>query len=226
MRWASFGERLRLDREELLYAAVILNTELLVLLLYVWWDAAIVRRPLYYVYPFVWLNAALWGVTRVSPSSADRRRRLIAGGIAAAYLAVLAVAGGLVGPGGPPATGFRLVLTSLPPGWAPALLYSGTAVQFALLPFKVVGYAALAYLVYATLLDAASSVAGGLLGLFSCVSCVLPVVAGVLSGFLGAGGALVSAAYGQSYWLSTTVYVVTVALLVWRPSVADLARWR
>lgn len=94
--------------------------------------------------------------------------------------------------------------------------------QFALLPFKLVGYLALAYLVYVTVLDATGGVLGGVLGLFSCVSCTLPVIAGVLSGFVGGAGAVATAAYAQSYALSTAVFVLTIALLVWRPTVADL----
>jgi hypothetical protein len=119
-----------------------------------------------------------------------------------------------------------VVFGSIPPGWGPAVIYGGATLQFALLPFKLVGYATLAYLVYATLVDAASSAVGGVLGLFSCVSCTFPVIAGVVSGFVGGTGALASAVYGQSYLLSTVVFVITVGLLVWRPTMADLRRLR
>ena len=78
------------------------------------------------------------------------------------------------------------------------------------------GYLALAWLVYATVIDAAGSAVTGVLGLLSCVSCSWPILASLLTG-IGGGGALAAAAQSQSYELSTVVFVVTVALLYWRP---------
>jgi hypothetical protein len=217
--------RARLDRETLVYAAVLLNTELLLVLLYVLFVGPRITHPLFYVYPFVWINAAVAGVWWVGRPTAPRREKLVAGAIAVGYFLLVGYAGGLYGPSAQP-TGLRVALTSLPPGWSPALLYGGEAVQLALLSFKLVGYAGLAYLVYVTVIDAAGGLVGGVLGLLSCVSCTLPVIAGVLSGVIGGGGALVAAATAQSYALSTVVFVVTVALLSWRPTMADLARLR
>jgi hypothetical protein len=223
--------RVRPDRSTLLGVALVLNTELLVVLAYLaiaaprFGDLSPWTVAAFYAYPFVWLNVAALGLLKVRVPSAPTRRRLAAGTIAAGYFLLLAYAGGLVGPGGRE-TGLRVVLAALPPGWSPALLYGGAALKLALLPFKFVGYLVLAYLVYATVLDAAGSVVGGVVGLFSCVSCTLPVVAGVLSGFVGGSTALVTAASGQSYALSTVVFVVTVALLTWRPDWADVRRLR
>lgn len=208
---------LRPRRSTLVWGAILVNTELLVLFVYLLVVGPTVTDPRFYAYPFIWINVALWGVARVTPPPASDAARLRAGVLAVAYFAVLAVFGGLVGPAGDVATGFRVAVTSLPPGWAPALLYSGTVVKLSLLPFKVVGYAALAYLVYATVLDAAGTAAGGVLGLLSCVSCVLPILASVVSSVLGGAGALVAAATAQTYGLSTAVFVLTVGLLVWRP---------
>jgi hypothetical protein len=213
---------LRPSRETAVWWAVVLNTELLVLLAYLVVETPIITRPLFYLIPFVWINAALWGVFRVSPSRGSTRQHVAALGIAGGYFLVLGYFGGLYGPSAGPATGLRVAFDSIPPGWGPAVIYGGTAVQFALLPFKLVGYATLAYLVYATVVDAASSVVGGVLGLFSCVSCTLPVIAGIVSGFVGGTSAVAAAAYNQSYLLSTVVFVVTVVLLVWRPTMADL----
>lgn len=222
---ATFAD-LRPSRESLVWWAVVLNTELLVLLSYVLFTDPTITQPLFYAVPFVWLNAALWAVLRVRPMPSTARQRYAALAVATGYFLVLGYFGGLYGPSGGPATGLRVVFDSIPPGWGPAVIYGGATLQFALLPFKVVGYATLAYLVYATLVDAASSAVGGVLGLFSCVSCTLPVIAGVVSGFVGGTGALASAAYGQSYLLSTVVFVITVGLLVWRPTMADLRRLR
>jgi hypothetical protein len=209
-------------RETLLYGAALVNLELLLVLAYLALVQPTVTRPLFYVYPFVWINVALWAVWRTTRPVADGLRLWVARALAAGYLLLLGYVGGLYGVSGGVAVGLRFELTALPPGWAPAVIYGGELFQFALLPFKLVGYLALAYLVYVTVLDATGGVLGGVLGLFSCVSCTLPVVAGVLSGFVGGAGAVATAAYAQSYLLSTVVFVVTVGFLVWRPSVADV----
>lgn len=222
---------LRPGREALLWGAIVLNAELLAVLAYLalaspsFGDLPPLRVVAFYLYPWIWLNVALLAVVRTRVPSAASRQRFTAGAVAGGYFLVLAYAGGLVGPGGT-GEGLRVVLAALPPGWSPAVLYNGTAVTVVLLPFKLVGYLALAYLVYVTVLDAARSVVGGLLGVFSCVSCTLPVVAGFLSGVVGGSTALVTAAYGQSYALSTVVFVLTVVLLAWRPSLASVRRLR
>lgn len=219
--------RLRPSREGLLAWAALLNAELLLIAVYLLWTGVVPTRPLYYLYPFVWINAALWALWTVERPTGTDRRRALAAALAAGYFVVLAYFGGLfaVGSGGY-AGGLSVVLASFPPGWSPAVLYNGTNLTLVALPFKVFGYLTLAYLVYATVLDAAGGAAAGVLGLFSCVSCTLPLIAGALSGFVGGSAALVSAAYGQSYGLSTAVFVLTVVLLVWRPAAGDIGRLR
>ncbi len=203
-------------RGTLLWGAVLVNTELLVLFLYLAQPDVRATAIRYYIYPFIWINVGLWALVRVDPPTANRRRQGIAGALAIGYFLVLAYAGGLVGPGlGELATGFRIAM--LPPGFGPALVYSGEAIRVILFPFKVVGYVALSYLVYATVLDVARSAIGGVLGLFSCVSCTWPVIASVVAGVAGSSSAIASAALSASYGLSTLIFVVTVCLLYWRP---------
>jgi hypothetical protein len=169
-----------------------------------------------WVYPWVWIDVGLWAVLRTSPAAASARaRRLTALGVAA-YLGVLLYAGGLVGPGGEPAP-LRVVWATVPPGWGPALTYAGEYVTLALVPYRVVGYLALSYLVYATILDATRSAVTGLLGVFSCVSCSWPVLASLATGLAGSGSGLAAAVTTGAYGLSTLVFVATVALLYWRP---------
>jgi len=170
--------------------------------------------------PWVWINVGIWAAVRTRPPASPPRRRRLAAGIAVGYFGLLAVVAGLVGPGvGSRPASLGVALTSIPPGWAPTILANTSVVRLSIVPYQLVGYVALAYLVYATVLEAAGSAVTGVLGFLSCVSCTWPVIAPVLTGLVGGGAALSAAASGQSYAISTVVFVVTVALLYWRPGV-------
>lgn len=210
----SFG-RLVPGRRVLLWGAVILNTELLLVLVYLLTSGVGVIDPLFYAWPFIWVNAAIWAVWTVRLPATGPRARLGAGVLAGGYLIVLGYFGGLFTLHGSD-VGLRLALDR-PPGWGPALIYGGSAFTIALTPFKVIGYAALSYLVAATILDTAGSAWTGLLGLLSCVSCSWPIIATILSGVLGSASAVGALALEQAYPLSTLAYLSAVALLVWRP---------
>lgn len=204
------------DRRALLYSAVIANTFLLTLLAYAIFTG--LRPTVTWTYPLVWVTVGAWALFRTSPPPpTDRRTRRLATVFAVGYFLVLAYAGGLFGLSANDATGATLQVFELPPGWNPAFLYTGDALRVALVPYTAFGYAVLSYLVYATAIEARGAVAGGLLGLFSCVSCTLPVVASVLGGIVGGGGALSAAAAATNYADGTAVFVVTVLLLSYRP---------
>ena len=209
-------------RRRLLYAAVVANTLVLLLLLY----AITSGRPVteIWLYPVVWFAVGTWALGRPSPGPADGRTRRVAAAVGVGYFLLLAFVGGVVGPSPGVATGLTVQVTSLPPGWNPAVLYAGETVQFALVPYATFGYAVLSYLVYATAIEAKSAVAGGALGLFSCVSCTLPVVASVVGGFVGGAGALTAAASSLTYGVGTAVFVVTVLLLSFRPGIGWVQR--
>jgi hypothetical protein len=221
----------------------VVSVEVLVLGLYLADSAGTVTDPLRLAYPFVWLNAAVLGIAvtvdrsrRARPARGSRRQRLVPALVAVGYLVVLAWVGGVLGAGyelvaGASATGAAgagatasgvtpgvYVSSALPPGYGPAVVYEGAIVRVVLVPYKVVGYVALAVLVYGTVRDAAASAISGVLGLLSCVSCSWPVLAAIVSGIAGSGSAVAATAYGQSLGLSTVVFVVTVALLTWRPT--------
>lgn len=204
-------------RPELLYWALFFNTQLAVVAVYLF-----VVRPStlrYTLYGLLWVNVAVYVVwkTDVAPADGGTRRRALA--VAAGYFVLLGVAGGLVSSGvGANATGARIAAT-LPPGFGPALVYSGYYANVTLMPAYVVGYLALAYLVYATVVDAAGAAVSGIVGLFSCVSCSWPIVAAVASSVAGGGSFLAASALQLSYGLSTAVFLLTVALLYWRPFV-------
>lgn len=209
------------DGRTLLYGALVLNTELLAVLFYPDIQSLTVDGWLNVVYALVWLNVGVWAVLRTDPPPASPRQRRTALGVAAGYFALLAVVGGLVSVGDAfspvdlPATGPRVAW--LIPGWGPAVTYVGDLLTVALMPYKTVGYLALAYLVYATVLDAAGTAVSGVLGLLSCVSCTWPVLASLATSLLGGSSALALAVTNWSHEISTVVFVLTVALLHWRP---------
>ncbi|MHB9285789.1 hypothetical protein ACKVMT_01960 [Halobacteriales archaeon Cl-PHB] len=200
------------------WAGLLCTTEFLLVVGYLLATDVTVTKPALYVVPFVWINLALWVFVRVRPDPGPARGHRAALGLAAGYFAILAVVGGLAGPGGSTATGLRFAVTGLPPGWGPALLYDGALLDVSLLPYKVVGYLALSYLVYVTVRDAAGALVGGIVGLLSCVSCTFPVIAAVITGVAGSGTVVASAVYANSYVLSTLAFGVTVGLLAWRPA--------
>lgn len=228
MAAASLGSRFRPSRELALLGGALLALEALAVAVFLLVAPVTVHDPLILVYPLVWINVGLWAAWRTEPPAAAGRRRLAVGLLAAAYFAVLAVVGGLVdlshlSHGHVHAPRLRIAYATLPPGFGPALLYSGPLVGLTLLPYKVVGYLVLAYLVYATVLEAAGSALSGLLGLFSCVSCAWPVLGTVVAGLFGSGSAIYAFAISESYLLSTLVFVSAVALLRWRPSIGPPA---
>jgi hypothetical protein len=162
----------------------------------------------YLLYPFVWVNVALVAVVRAEPASGSRRVRGLGGLVAVAYLAALSVVAGVAAESTAPA-GVRVVW-ALPPGWGPAVLVHAAGLRVALLPYEVIGYAALGYLVYTAVVEARGAL-GGVLGLVSCVGCTLPVAAAVVGAVVGGGAALGATTW--AYDLSTVAYVVSVVLL-------------
>lgn len=210
------GRRLDLSREDVLLATFVANLELALVVGYFAFAGATLTSPLFTLYGLIWVNVALLVFARYSPPSGSPSARRRAAIVAVGYLGLLAAFGGVVGPP-TPATPGGLGVAFLPPGWGPALTYGGSLVTVVLMPAKLLGYAALAYLLYGTLVETAGAGLAGLLGLFSCVSCALPIVAAVAASLFGGGGALLAAAAGMGYGPSTLVFLVTVGLLWWRP---------
>lgn len=214
-------------------AGVVVGLELMSVLLYFGLTAAEVTSWRHVLYPFVWINLGVWAAWRVDVPSAEGRQKALAGGVAALYFLVLMYFAGLVGTvaGGVvevPALMVGYVLHSghavepgvtvswLSPGWGPVLQATDGFMYVKFVPFMTVGYAALAYLVYAGLLETARSVAAGAFGLVSCVGCTWPIAASLLAGVAG-GLQTGSTFYQYSYGLSTVVFVAAVLVLYYRP---------
>lgn len=218
--------RLVPDRVVLLWGGLLVCLEALAVLLF-WQFARVTPLELgIYVYPFVWLNLGLWALVRTEPPAASRRKRYVAVAAAAAYFLVLAYAGGMVGPPHSHGPGVEhdhgLSLTvriaSIPPGWGPVVALEGSFGFVQLMPYQVVGYLALAYLLYVTVLDATTAAVSGVVGLFTCVGCSAPLLLALVSGVGGSAAGVAAVMYDQPYGIATLAFVVTVALLAWRPT--------
>jgi hypothetical protein len=175
-----------------------------------------VESARYALYPFVWINVGLFAVTRVGPVRTGRRRRLTAAGVAAAYGLVLAVLTGLVGiPIGEHTHAHPSGLTASlsAPGWGPRIAYVLGEFHLYFVPFRVVGYVALSYLVYARLATLSLASGVGAVGFAACIGCTLPLLAGTLG---GAGAAALAAVGGYSLDLSTLAFLLAVGGL-WQP---------
>ncbi|WP_277555268.1 DUF7546 family protein [Halobaculum limi] len=216
------GRDLSVSRGELLAATLLVNLELAGVLAYFTLTNATVSSPLFTLYGLLWVNVALLVFARYRPPAGDqstRRRALV---VAVGYAALLAVFGGVVGVA-PPRTTPGVTLALLPPGWGPAPIVNVGVAAAVLMPAKVLGYAALAYLLYGTVVDAAGAGVAGLLGLFSCLSCSLPILVGAAASLVGGGGFVAAAVVGLGYGPSTLVFLLTVGLLWWQPGV-DILR--
>ena len=213
----------RPKKSTIVWGLVVVNVEALFVLTYL----AITQRSYdtaFLLFPFVWINVGIWALVRTDPPAASARRKRIAGTVAVLYFLVLGFMGNMLALGPAfgsetPAMGFEFVMYGLePPGWTPYVLYNGEFLHVSLIPPYVIGFAALTYLVYATVLDAASLAGVGIVGLFSCISCTMPLVAAVFTGAVGASsGALLSAVAPIAYEGGMVLYVVTIGLLYYRP---------
>ncbi|SDJ44845.1 hypothetical protein SAMN05216226_103246 [Halovenus aranensis] len=160
------------------------------------------------VVPLIWTALSVWFVLYLRYRGQAPSRQWTALAVGVGYFSVLAVLGGLVTLG---AETTDVAVEVAPPGWGPVLLASFPPVQTALIPFEVVGYLALAYGVYRAVAATARGAVAGLLGLFACVSCTLPLV-GAVVGVL-TGSTLAYQPGSLSYDISTAVFVATVLLL-------------
>jgi hypothetical protein len=211
-------------RRDIQVLALAVAVELLLLGLYLFTAPGQISRLRYTLYPFVWINAGAWAVFHTSAPTTSRRSRAVGAAIAGGYFLVLLWLAGLIGPV-PAGYTERLVELTVglgSPGWERITLVVAD-VSLTLVPFRVVGYLALSYLVYVTVLDAAGAAVSGALGLFSCVSCVFPVFVSLASGVFGGSSAVVGTIFAYSTDLSTVVFLVALALLYYRPTYGGTA---
>lgn len=173
---------------------------------------------MFHVYPFVWINLGFWAVWRTQIPDGSVRQRQISGAVTLGYVAILAVFGGMVRFDDPPEFIYGLrVVTDVPFGYGPAILYAEPTIQLTITPYMLIGYIALGYLLYVTILDSFNAAIGGIVGIFTCIGCSWPIFASLLTGAGGITGGIAASVYAQSHGLSTLAFVLTVLLLYLRP---------
>ena len=161
------------------------------------------------LYPVVWLVLSCYLVGTLLRRGPALSESPLGAGVALGYLAVLAAIGTPVGFGGEANT---LMMMGATPGWGPIVMYSVGPVGGTLLPFEVVGYAALSYAVGSAVAAGSRGALAGTIGLFTCVGCVLPVIGAVVGLFGGAASAFQPAT--TSYGLATALFVGTVLVFL------------
>lgn len=215
---ATASIRAAADSRDLRLLALVVVVELCLLVVYFGATPAQVTQPRYVLYPFVWINVAFWVIRRMDPPRATQRATLLAGSVTTVYFVVLCWLAGLIGftlAGNPePLVGFNVGYGS--PGWERVRLVTPIA-HLTLIPFRVVGYLALAYLVYVTVLDATGAALSGAIGFVSCLSCGVPIVGSLATGLFGASAGVTGTLYSNAVDLSTFVFLLAVALLYYRP---------
>jgi hypothetical protein len=166
-----------------------------------------IHSPAQLLYPVVWTGAslaALWVVR-----DALGRVRPLAAAVGAGYtLALLWTAGLLAPASGPVGATLHLAM----PGWGPAVVYTGPFLTLQAIPFLLVGYLTLGALVALAVGQTLRTAAAGVVGLFACVSCTAPLVAGI-AGALGAGSLSASLSHAQ-YPVATAAFLVSLGALV------------
>ncbi|QLG28236.1 hypothetical protein HUG10_12040 [Halorarum halophilum] len=195
--------------------------ELLSVVAYFGLTSARITDLRYVLYPFVWITVGIWAVAAVDVrSDAPTSHRVAAAVVAAAYFLVLAWLAGLIavylgGHAHAHSHIHGLQIGMAAPGWGPRVAYVTHAFHVYFVPYRVIGFLALAYLVYATVVDATGAALSGALGLASCVGCTFPIFASLAAGVVGPSVA--ATVTDLSVDLSTAVFLAAVALLVVRP---------
>lgn len=216
----------RPPREDLPWLLAAILVEALLVVAYFLATPAEVLDPRYVIYPLVWINVGLWAVVRTPLPRASGRAKLIAGVLSIGYFLLLAWLAGLIGAHTHeylPRGLYRVGQGSIGSiGWGPRIAFVTDAFYLYFIPYKAIGFLALAYLVYTTLLEATDAALSGAIGVFACVSCTFPVFSSFAAGLLGPS-AFIAAVYQVSVDLSTVVFVLAVAFLYWRPELTGLA---
>ncbi len=161
------------------------------------------------LYPVVWITLSIYLVGSLLRRGPRLTGSSLGVAVALGYGLVLAAIGTPIGLSEESAT---VMTTWATPGWGPIVMYSVGPIGGTILPFEIIGYAALSYAVGCAVAAGSRGALAGTLGLFTCIGCVLPVIGAVVGAFGGTAAALQPAA--TSYGLATGLFAVTVLLML------------
>lgn len=177
-----------------------------------------------FLIPFIWTTVSVVAVWYTEPVSRGWRPTALAVGVAVGYLSLFLWLSGTIGftPSQvEPITGaFGFgVEAGRSLGWGPVLYYSGEWVGARVIPYQLIGYLGLSYLVYAAVLDATRSATVGTFGLILCPGCAAAALVPVFGGIAGLSAAL-SFFLQYNYEIATLVFVPAMGWLYYQPSLA------
>jgi len=160
-------------------------------------------------YPVVWIVTSLTAAVWIGLTVRGRPRRWRGVAIGGGYTLVIAWLTGLLG-----ATtgGFPLRVHAAPPGWGPIILYDSGLLRLSIIPFKLIAYLALGYVIYALVAAHRGSIRAAAVGVFSCVSCTGPLLVAIIGAVGGTQATTAVATAG--YDIATVALVATFGLLV------------
>lgn len=207
--------------DDVSFWAALLFVELLAVVAYLGFTDTVVSSYRYLVYPFVWINVGLWAVFHTKPIVAGRRIRAVALVVAVGYFLLLSLLSGLLEiavfqhahshlP-----TGLQMTMSA--PGWGPRVFYTGSVGHVSFIPYRVVGYLALAYLLYVTVLEVTTAAVSVLFGVASCIACSFPLLSTMAAALTGGSAGLLADASVYSLDISTVAFLIAISLLYWRP---------
>lgn len=205
---------------------VLFGLQLLAAVVYgVVFDASPTSLHLFLI-PFLWITVSVLAVWYTQPVSRGPRHRLFAFGVSFGYFLLFLVLTGSVGFSPStvePVTGVYGVGIEVDRslGWGPIAFYAGEWIGLRIIPYQLVGYLALSYLVYSAVLNVTQSATAGTLGLILCPGCAAAVIAPVFGSIAGLSSAI-ALFIRYTYEISTILFVVAMALLYWQPSVRRL----
>jgi hypothetical protein len=161
------------------------------------------------IYPVIWIVTSLTAAVWIGLTVRGRPRRWRGIALGGGYTLMIAWLTGLLG-----ATtgGFPLRVHAAPPGWGPIILYDSGLLRLSIVPFKLIAYLALGYVIYALVAAHRGSIRAAALGIVSCVSCTGPLLVAVVGAIGGAQATTAVATAG--YDLATAALVATFGLLV------------
>ena len=160
-------------------------------------------------YPVVWIVTSLTAAVWIGLTVRGRPRRWRGIAIGGGYTLVI---GWLTGLLGATTGGFPLRVHAAPPGWGPIILYDSGLLRLSIIPFKLIAYLALGYVIYALVAAHRGSIRAAAVGVFSCVSCTGPLLVAIIGAVGGTQATTAVATAG--YDIATVALVATFGLLV------------